>query len=170
MPHPPHHRHIRQLPRLRRTPQHQSTATHISAPYKFLRKHQPLPKNLHQRLDILRRRHTPQQHNLALRSHVLAQQPRIALKRHSILWCAIRNVPTRNLEQFRQPKQSIRRNQSARRGNHNTPRQPTRRRSMRPRIRQLPPKIKPANETENLPERQPLFPQPHRQRKRRPVP
>ena len=77
------------------------------------------------------------------------------------------NISARNLQQIRQPKQSIRRHQPARSRNHNNPRQPTRRRSMRPRIRQLPPKIQPTDKAENFPERQPLFAKPHRQRKRR---
>ncbi len=168
MPHRPRHRHIRQLPHLRCTSQHQPTATHIPAPHKLPRKHQPLPKNLQQRLDIFRRGHAPQQHNLALTPHALRKQPRIPFQRHTILRRPRSNISARNLQQIRQPKHSIRRHQPARSRNHNNPRQPTRRRSMRPRIRQLPPKIQPTDKAKNFPERQPLFAKPHRQRKRRP--
>jgi hypothetical protein len=157
------HRRVRQLfPRRTRT-QQQPPAAHIPSPYKILRKQQRLPKNFHQRLHVLWGRNTPKQNHFRPRRNLVSQTPHIPIQRLSILRILRIHARRRDLLQSWQRHQLSRRTQSPRRRNNVHALHARGRIGKSLRIRQLPPKIKPANKTKHFPQRSPCPPQPLRQ-------
>lgn len=74
------HGNIGELLAAARAAEHQSTAAHVSAPRKFGREEKPVSKNFQQGFDIFRRGDAAEQHDFAVCSDAVGEQPRIALE------------------------------------------------------------------------------------------
>jgi hypothetical protein len=145
-------RYVIQFYSLTHAPKHQSATAHVPTSSKFRGKNQPLAKNGKQRLDILRRRDTAQEDDLAIIGQMRGDKSSISLKGNTVTRLRRFDRRGRDQAELLSVYRRFRRQETAAGGDNQCSGHSIWCASERARVSELASKIQSADETEGVPQ------------------